>query len=69
MNIISRYFKKTPISTHIFRGILLLILTAGIVATFVLHDYLYEFFGFYEDSRPKHLAETYFNEIIDENNA
>ena len=65
MEKIRNYFKNTAVSTHVFRAVLIFILVAGIIGTIVIYNYLDSFFGYYESSRPKHLAEEYFNEIMD----
>lgn len=63
-----RYMKNTKTSTHVYRAVLISIVVLGIIATLIIHNLLSDFFKDYEDSRPKHLAEEYFNQIFDDDN-
>ncbi len=62
----SQYMKTTKKSAHVFRIALIVIALLGIIATFVIHAILTDIFDHYEASRPKYLAEEYFNEIFND---
>lgn len=66
LNKFSRYMTNTKKSTHVYRAALIIITLLGIIAAFVIHGILSDIFTYYEASRPKHLAEEYFNEIFND---
>lgn len=60
--------KRTPVSTWIFRGILLFIIVIAVVASIVVNNMLSDYLESYESARPEYVAEEYFCELFLEDN-